>query len=183
MKRCKARGLFNAMDEAEILLKVAHPEAVAEARSRGWAVLEIYEMEGVAKCSVMLGAVEVLSWLRERSISIGVCTSNSTRAALAIIDKLGLCGFFAVVVGRTEGLRLKPHPDQVKRCLEEMGVEASSSVMVGDSHNDVIAGKALGMRTVAIPVYFTRMDVLERAKPDAVIKTLKELPRTIDSLK
>ena len=42
--------------------------------------------------------------------------------------------------------------------------------MIGDSHNDVLAGKAAGARTIAIPVYFTRKEALEAAKPDAVDK-------------
>ena len=77
---------------------------------------------------------------------------------------------------------MKPHPDQVARCLSEMGVDAGRSVMVGDSHNDVLAGKALGMKTVAVPVYFTKMDALETARPDNVIKTLVELPTALISL-
>jgi phosphoglycolate phosphatase-like HAD superfamily hydrolase len=64
-----------------------------------------------------------------------------------------------------------------------MGVEGSRSVMVGDSHNDVLAGKALGMRTVAVPVYFTRMDALEAARPDVIIKTLADLPEALGSLR
>ncbi len=181
--RCNARGLFNAMGEAEAFLAAKNPEVVAEARTRGWAVLETYELDGVGRCVLMPGAPEALVWLRRHSIKMGVCTSNSTSAAVASIEKLGYTRYFVSVVGRTEGLRLKPYPDQVAKCLMEMRVEAGRSVMVGDSHNDVLAGKALGMRTVAVPVYFTKMDALEAAGPDAVIKTLDELPKTLDSFR
>jgi phosphoglycolate phosphatase-like HAD superfamily hydrolase len=60
-----------------------------------------------------------------------------------------------------------------------MGVEPRRAVMVGDSHNDVLAGKAAGTFTVAVPVYFTRSETLNAAKPDAVIKSLHELPRAL----
>ena len=60
-----------------------------------------------------------------------------------------------------------------------MNVEPKRAVMVGDNHNDILAGKAAGTFTVAIPVYFTRREALSDAKLDAVIKSLYELPRVL----
>jgi phosphoglycolate phosphatase len=55
--------------------------------------------------------------------------------------------------------------------------------MVGDSHNDVLAGKAAGARTIAVPVYFTRINEMDAAKPDLIIKNLHELPLAITKLR
>jgi phosphoglycolate phosphatase len=60
-----------------------------------------------------------------------------------------------------------------------MGVDPRDGVMVGDSHNDVLAGRAAGAKTVAIPVYFTNKEAMETAKPDAVIKSMWELPTVL----
>jgi HAD superfamily hydrolase (TIGR01509 family) len=131
----------------------------------------------------MSGTVEALDWLKERGVRMGVCTSNSEEVARMVLDKLEVASYFDSVVGRTKGLLMKPHPDQVLKCFREMCVEPSAGVMIGDSHNDVLAGKAAGAKAIGIPVYFTRMDAMNAAKPDALIKSMSELPETLLALR
>jgi HAD superfamily hydrolase (TIGR01509 family) len=154
-------------------------DEITKIQCKAFDVIEAYEMHGVEACGLMPGCLDALNWLRERSISMGVCTSNSIIVAKKILDSCGLASYFSSVVGRSIDLKMKPNPDQIDVCLGEMGVQPRRAVMVGDSHNDILAGKAAGTFTVAIPVYFTRSEVLNAAKPDAVIKSLHELPQVL----
>jgi len=180
LKRCSSRGLFNLMHEVEALMAPSiSATELRNLREKIWGILEGYEKEGTELCGLMPGTKEVLSWLSSKDMKLGICTSNSTQVTKLVLKRLGVDSLFSSVIGRTPTLRMKPHPDQVVACFNEMGVDPSRGVMVGDSHNDVLAGKAAGARTIAIPVYFTHKEALEAAEPDAVISTMAELPKTL----
>jgi len=184
LSRCTSKGLFNLMHEMDTRLAASKPaEEMKRIREGIWAVLDTYEVEGVEKCGFMPGTLETLNWLKARGIRMGVCTSNSGKVADQVLARLGVSAYFASVIGRTAGLRMKPHPDQVLACFEKMGVAPRDGVMIGDSHNDVLAGKTAGARAIAIPVYFTRKEAMEAAKPDAVVKSMSELPAALISLR
>jgi phosphoglycolate phosphatase len=180
LKQRGTRGLFDLLNVVHEELATRRPkDEVTKIQGKAFDVIEAYEMRGVEACGLMPGCLDALNWLRKRSIFRGVCTSNSIVVAEKILDSCGLASYFSSVVGRSIDLKMKPNPDQIEVCLREMGVEPRRAVMVGDSHNDVLAGKAAGTFTVAVPVYFTRSETLNAAKPDAVIKSLHELPRAL----
>ncbi len=184
LAQCSSKGLFNLMYEMDTQLSASRsPIEMAVIRDGIWTILDKYEREGVEKCGFMPGTYESLIWLKENYVKMGVCTSNSGNVAEKILDKLGVSSYFDSVIGRTIGLRMKPHPDQVLACFEGIGVNPRNGVMVGDSHNDVLAAKAAGARAIAIPVYFTRKEALEAAKPDAIVKSMMELPKVLLTLK
>jgi phosphoglycolate phosphatase len=180
LKQRGTRGLFDLLNVVHEELATRRPKDEAtKIQGKAFDVIEAYEMRGVEACGLMPRCLDALNWLRKRSIFMGVCTSNSIVAAEKILDSCGLASYFSSVVGRSIDLKMKPNPDQIEVCLRKMGVEPRRAVTVGDSHNDVLAGKAAGTFTVAIPVYFTRSEALNAAKPDAVIKSLHELPRAL----
>jgi len=180
LKQRGTRGLFNLLNIVHEELATGRPkDEAAKIQCKAFDVIETYEMRGVEACGLMPGCLYALNWLRERSISMGICTSNSVVAAEKILDSCGLASYFSIVVGRSIDLKMKPNPDQIEACLREMSIEPRRAVMVGDSHNDILAGKAAGTFTVAIPVYFTRSEALHASKPDAVIESLHELPRAL----
>ena len=177
---CNSRGLFNLMHEMETRLTATKSrEEIDLLRERIWKLLDNYEDEGVRMCGFMPGTLETLEWVKEQGIKMAVCTSNSGDVAKQILEKLEVSQFFQSVIGRTPGLLMKPHPDQVIACFKEIGVDPRDGVMVGDSHNDVLAGKTAGTRTIAVPVYFTNKSAMEAAKPDATVKSMKELPEAL----
>lgn len=181
---CTSKGLFNIMHEMDTWLSARKPaDEMRGIREGIWSVLDGYEGEGVGRCGFMPGSIETLDWLKTRCIKMGVCTSNSGAVAKMVLEKLEVSTHFTSVIGRTPSLRMKPHPDQVLACFKEMGVAPSEGVMIGDSHNDILAGKAAGAKTIAIPVYFTRKEAMEAAKPDVIVKSMRELPDALLSLR
>jgi phosphoglycolate phosphatase len=182
--QCSSKGLFNLMHEMDTRLSASRPPVeMAVIRESIWTILDKYEREGVERCGFMPGTYESLIWLRENGVKMGVCTSNSGNVAEKVLDKLGVSNYFDSVIGRTIGLRMKPHPDQVLACFEGIGVSPRDGVVVGDNHNDVLAAKAAGARAIAIPVYFTRKEAMEAAKPDAMVKSMMELPTLLLTFK
>lgn len=183
VKRCSEKGLFNMLNLMWVELCADHPRGEAERiQDRAYAVLEACEAQGVSQCNLMPDCIDTLEWLRGRGIKMAVATSNSQKVAEQILELKGLRGFFAVIVGRTPKLRMKPHPDPILACFEMLGVDPSRGIVVGDSVRDVKAAKAAGAYVIAVPAYFTRRKALEEAGVDLILESLGELPTVLSSL-
>lgn len=183
VSECSAKGLFNMLEHMyEQLQKERGKEEAYQIQESIYEILGEYEATGVDSCTLMVGCVDVLNWLREEQIPLGICTSNSPKSAETALKLQGIRDYFKVVVGRTVNNPMKPHPAQLKICFEALEADPKRSIMIGDSHKDIIAGKSLGAYTVGIPVYFTRVDLMKEAGVDVIIDNLNELRAVIEAL-
>ncbi|MFC1802833.1 HAD family hydrolase [Thermoproteota archaeon] len=183
VEACSAKGLFNMLDEMYAHLQ--KEKGIVKAREIQNSVYDIlgsYEEIGVDSCTLMDGCVETLDWIKERSIPMGICTSNSPKSAEASLNLQGIREYFQVVVGRMIDLPMKPHPAQLQLCFKQLKVNPVNCIMVGDSHKDIIAGKKVSAYTVGVPVYFTRLELMKEAGVDIIIENLSKLPKVIRSL-
>jgi len=59
--------------------------------------------------------------------------------------------------------------------MKQLSSEASETVMIGDSENDVIAGKRAGTVTCAVSYGFRTAEQLRAAEPDLLIDRFEQL--------
>jgi phosphoglycolate phosphatase len=119
------------------------------------------------------GALEVLQVLRQQGFKVGVVTRNSELAVRTICPAIDtLCDVFLP----REAVRfVKPHPEHLKRALDQLEVEALEAVMVGDGPIDITAGKALGLRTIAVLTGGSGQETLQATKPDLILASVADL--------
>jgi putative hydrolase of the HAD superfamily len=88
--------------------------------------------------------------LAGRGLKIGLI-SNSHRCLASFRDHFALQGLIRSAVSSSEHGYLKPHPSIFESALRQAGVEASESVMVGDSlTHDIEGARRVGMRGVLV---------------------------------
>lgn len=180
VEACSAKGLFAMLEEMYDLNANDQGERKAtDIQEEVYRAISGYEEKGIQRCTKMPGCVDALEWIKETGIPMGICTSNSQTSAEKILRKEGLAHYFEAVVGRSTRYRMKPHPDQLLECYRILGVNPSRGVVVGDSHKDVIAGKAVGSYTIVVPVYFSRVERIKEAGVDRIIASLAELPEAL----
>ncbi len=97
-------------------------------------------------------AREQLQTLLDLGIRLGVLT-NRRRQFMAhevyTIDGSGWHELFSTIVCGDDGVRRKPHPDQILKALTELGLPVDAGCwFVGDSTTDVIAAKRAGVTAV-----------------------------------
>lgn len=183
VQTCSAKGLFKMLDEMYLSLITERGEDHANAtQGKVYEILSSYEEKGVESCTLMDGCVPTLDWIKDRGVPMGICTSNSPRSAKAALELQGLEKYFDAVVGRTVRFPMKPHQAQLEECFRLLNIDPIKGVMIGDSHKDIIAGKKVGAYTVGIPVYFTKLDLMEEAGVDVIIENLSQLPRVLEDL-
>ncbi|TAM46677.1 MAG: HAD family hydrolase [Acidobacteria bacterium] len=93
---------------------------------------------------------EVLERLAGRGLGLAAVSNWDSRLP-ALLERLGLAGFFrAVLVSSLEGVE-KPGPEIFRRAAERLGVDAKRCVHVGDSPlEDVRGAESAGMRAVLV---------------------------------
>lgn len=183
VEACNCKGLFGMLDEMwEINVKKFGVEKAENIQSGANKILHAHEDKGIQGCTLMPGCLDALNWVKAHEVPMGICTSNSQTTAEQALKTHGLSHYFDAVVGRSTAHRMKPSPDQLKACYKRLGAKPENSVIVGDSHKDVMAGKALGAYTIAVPLYFTRLDRLKEAGVDVIIDSLAELPQALTSI-
>lgn len=91
-----------------------------------------------------------LTDLRARGLKLGVATNDAEAPARAHLDAAGVTAFFDFIAGFDSGHGAKPGPGQMQAFLHMTGLSGTAVAMVGDSTHDLHAGRAAGMRTVAV---------------------------------
>ena len=94
------------------------------------------------------GMSEVIAELARRSIAWGIVTNKAMRFTERLVPALGLQP--GCVVGGDSTPHLKPHPAPLLLAARKLGIPAESCVYVGDDLRDIQAGRAAGMRCVAV---------------------------------
>lgn len=121
----------------------------------------------------------LLDDLRTRGLRLGVATNDSEAPARAHLDGAGVTDRFDFVAGFDSGHGGKPAPGQLLAFCAATGLPPDQVVMVGDSRHDLQAGKAAGMRCVAV---LTGMAMADELAPHAVavLQDIGLLPAWLD---
>lgn len=112
-----------------------------------------------------------------QGIPLAVISNKADDLVRPLLERLGIAGYFRVVLGADAGLPLKPAPDAVIRVVSDLGAPKDQTVIVGDGATDIRAGKAAGVITCAVTYGFRSGEELQAAGPDHVIHAFPELTR------
>lgn len=150
-------------------LDPAVPEALLEEVSALF--LLRYAARPVVDTALLPGAREALAL----GLPAAVVTNKPRAITLLVLEELGIAGSFGVVVAGGDA-PLKPSPRGVEAALAALGVPAASAWMIGDGPQDVLAGRAAGCFTIAVPGIAARERVLAAA-PHLVVASLDDVAR------
>ena len=149
-----------------------HDEQFAALRDE---FLRRYEARMTQETSVFADMLPVLDTLGERALPWGIVTNKATRFSEPLVRALGLLGRAATLVCGDTTAHAKPHPEPLLEAARRMGVDASACVYVGDDLRDVQAGRAAGMRTVAVAWgYLGLGDAIESWGADHIVQTPRQ---------
>lgn len=101
-------------------------------RKRAWHVIETYEMRSAISTKLIEGIAMVLEELKKRKLKLVVITNNSEKPMHYALQKIGLAGFFDLVLTRKSTQFIKPHPQPIQEALKRLEICASEAVFVGD---------------------------------------------------
>ncbi len=129
----------------------------------------------MVRTAVMLpGSAEIINWLHQQGYTLALATTKFTHHTEGLATKFGWSKFFAAIASGDEVARVKPAPDLIHLALERLQAKAEEAVMIGDTENDIIPAKQIGLKTIAIHSPFSDHD-LSQYRPDLLLENVVQL--------
>jgi len=151
-----------------------HEPPDEELHAKGIALMHSHYANEMLKTTRLYPHVtETLASLRNKRKA--VVTSKEVRFTRIILEHFEIEHYFDAIIGGDTTPARKPDPGPVLEAMRQLGSSARETVMIGDSENDVIAGKRAGTLTCAVSYGFRTAEQLRAAEPDLLIDRFEHL--------
>lgn len=129
--------------------------------------------------SPLPGVIETLCFLQEKKVKVGLATSSYEILISTVLQALDIKSYFQACVSAEHEEFGKPHPAVYLTAAQQLGVLPAQCLVVEDSFNGVVSGKAARMKVACIPekthhpdhrlaaadyTYLSMLDLLEDLK-------------------
>lgn len=134
---------------ARRLVERALAGASGEEVEQGLALFLDYNYRHIADRTVPYpGVRETLDTLKGRGMRMAIISNKNVALCREVVSALGIDRYFEEILGADSLPFRKPSPEPVLKLLADFGVAPERAALVGDSINDIAAGKGAGVRTV-----------------------------------
>jgi phosphoglycolate phosphatase len=141
--------------------------------------LAIYRDNLCRETRLFPGMAELLDALEARGLRWGIVTNKAEYLARPLLEHLGVGRRAACVVGGDTTGKLKPDPAPLLAASDALGLAPSACIYAGDDRRDIVAGRAAGMKTVAVTYGYLNGSAPREWGADAVIDHPIELKNII----
>jgi len=145
------------------LVERAIPDASSEEVKEGVRLFLSYnDAHIVDKTRLYPGVKETLDILGKHQ-RLAVISNKYVAHCRKLLSVLGVADHFEAMLGADSLPFRKPSPEPLLRLMADCGLSASETVMIGDSINDMIAGKEAGVGTIGCTYGYGELDELTGA--------------------
>jgi len=123
------------------------------------------------------GVLEGLMLLRNEGFKMSVVTNKPRYFTEKLLERLAVKPLFVGLVAGDDGLRRKPHGDMLLAACVAMGSSAETSLMIGDSDNDVLAARNAGCPVWCVPYGYNEGRGPDTLACDRTVATIEEAAR------
>lgn len=133
---------------------------------------------------LMPGADRILKRMDSDGLKVGLVTSTR-RSYLKIkmqpLKTAGVAELFEAIITSDDTQKRKPAADPLIACAQKLRLDPYKCAYVGDTHTDMQAGRAAGMKTIGVLTGFDPLELLQKETPDAIIESIGHLMEVIAS--
>ncbi|MDE0191876.1 MAG: HAD family phosphatase [Gammaproteobacteria bacterium] len=146
-----ANSIGATLSEGATILRDGYGPSFPWEAVRGMWRKRLLEHAGNRPADVKSGAMELLSYCRERGIPCGLATSTHSRLAARKLALARLDGYFSVRVTGDAVHRGKPDPEPYSTAAERLGIRPERCWAMEDSANGARSALAAGCRVFQVP--------------------------------
>jgi len=118
--------------------------------------------------------LETLATLKQRGYWMGIVTGKSKAGLMRVFERFPLQDY--ILAWRTaDCCPSKPHPAMAEECMQELGVDAAHTTLVGDAHFDIQMAKAANIRSLGVAFGMENGQTLLNEGAEAVVKEFETL--------
>jgi 2-phosphoglycolate phosphatase len=124
--------------------------------------LDVYARNLCVETRLFPGMEMLLEAIEGAGMQWGIVTNKAERFAKPLMEQLDPGRRCACVIGGDSTPHTKPHPAPLFAAARVLGIDPASAIYIGDDRRDIDAGRAAGMKTIAV-----RYGYLNGGDPDA----------------
>lgn len=136
-----------------------------------------YRTKGIYEAKAYAGLEDSLCRLKNQGYRLFVATSKPEPEARRVVEHFGLQAYFDFVGGSDgdHGTSRDSKAAVIRYVLEENGILAEESIMIGDRKHDIIGAKKNAMMSVGVLYGYGDYEELELAGADYILNTTKDI--------
>ncbi len=127
-----------------------------------------YEEHCVSDIVLYDGILELLESLNGK-FNLTIATNASTDFAIQMTKHLNIFDYFDDIIGADEVEKPKPSPDMLNILIDKYNYDKNHTVLVGDSHKDVMSANSAGIDSILVHWGFSNHN------DDEAVHTVKQL--------
>jgi HAD superfamily hydrolase (TIGR01549 family) len=139
-------------------------------------IYDRYDADALTRWNRNPQTLEILERLREMGFRMGIISNIGDKALRAALDQLDLTGRVGVVISRNDVRRLKPDPEGLIKAAENLKIDSTQCLFIGDSRKDVKAAREAGMSAGYIMGGEDSPKAIAEYPADIEIESLDQLP-------
>jgi putative hydrolase of the HAD superfamily len=122
------------------------------------------------------GAIDTIQHFRDGGVRLGLVTNGGAEMQRGKIERFGLVPYFDCILIEGEFGAGKPDKSVFRHILEQLGVTAGDTWMVGDDlQRDIAGAQALGLFTIWVDWRGGGLPESSPVQPDRIIGSITEL--------
>lgn len=139
-------------------------------------------LNNIDKIKMHKGAKELILFLKENKIKIGIVTSSSKEIVNKILTNIGILNLFDIIVAREDVKNTKPDPEGYIKAYKSLNILPHECFAIEDSVYGVLAAKRAGIKVFAVLTGSNNRNQLKNMGAEKIFKDLKEAKKYIESL-
>ncbi|MES9854162.1 MAG: phosphoglycolate phosphatase [Candidatus Thiodiazotropha sp. L084R] len=143
--------------------------------------LELYAVNTSQRSMLYPGIREGLDYLKHQGYRLGCVTNKAAQFTLPLLKDLGIHDDFEIIIAGDTLPKKKPDPLPLLHAAENLGIDPSAALMVGDSQSDVKAARAAKFQIVCMSYGYNHGEDIRNYDPDAVIDSLTEIQGILEN--
>jgi pyrophosphatase PpaX len=124
--------------------------------------------------------IETVKTLKEKGYKVGIVTTKISDVVMKGLKLTKLDSYFDVIVALDHVEKPKPDPEPIFKALEQLHSKPEETIMVGDNHHDILAGKNAGTTTAGVAWSIKGREHLEQYKPDYILEEMADLIKILE---
>lgn len=140
-------------------------------------LFEVNNSEGAV--TMFPNVADTIRRMHAQGLTITIASSRGHHSLSDFVSRFGLSSCFSAIVGADDVDNAKPDPEPVNRILRQLGRNADTAMVVGDTAFDITMGRRAGAHTCGVTYGNGTLRELEQSGAECVIDDFSALPDVI----
>ena len=121
------------------------------------------------------GVLETLQRLKNDDFKLACITNKTARFTNPLMETAGLAPYFDFIASGDTFTEMKPNPLPLLETAKLLNVKPENTWMIGDSINDISAGKNAGFKTIAVSYGYAGQHTMADLNSDYTADVISEI--------